>query len=195
MPLPRFKEFQGIAMSDDNEITQDEMTTLKARADMMGLTYHPSIGLEKLREKVLSAVAPEVLNQAEAPSTHIETASELRFRKKREASELVRVRITCMNPDKKEWEGEIFTVGNSVVGSFTRFVPFGAEDGWHVEKIIYNQIAARQCQIFVAIRDAKGNTVRKGKLIKEFGVEVLPNLDAEELEELARRQAMAHTID
>ena len=182
-------------MSDDNETTQDEMTTLKARAYQLGINYHPSIGLEKLREKVLGAIddKPELLNLAEAPEE--ETETQMRVRLKKHASEMIRIRITCMNPDKKEWDGEIFTSGNSVVGSFTKYVPFNNEEGWHVERIIYNQIIDRKCQIFVVSKDSRGNSTRSGKQIKEFGVEVLPNLNAEELGELARRQAMAHTID
>lgn len=172
----------------------DELTTLKARADLLGLTYHPSIGLEKLREKVNTASLPK--DEPEAPAAPVvvaeETVSQRRSRKRLEANKLVRVRVTCMNPAKKEWEGEIFTAGNSLVGSFSKFVPFnGADDGWHIPHIIYEQIAQRQCQIFTTLRDARGNSYRKGKLIKEFAVEILPDLTEKELEELARRQAMA----
>ena len=49
--------------------------------------------------------------------------------------------------------------------------------------------------MFYTATDARGNKVRKGKLIKEFAIEVLPPLTKEELEELARRQAMAKAID
>ena len=76
-----------------------------------------------------------------------------------------------------------------------KFVPFNADDGWHVPYVIYQQLKERQCQIFQTATDARGNKVRKGKLIKEFAIEVLPPLTKEELEELARRQAMAKAID
>ena len=177
----------------------DELTTLKARADQMGLSYHPSIGVEKLRDKINAAVSAEgpVAEEEEdvpvvaAKVAAKETQNELRVRKKREASELVRIRVTCMNPMKKEYEGEIFTVSNSVVGTFKKYVPFNADDGWHVPRIIYNQLVQRQCQVFTTVKDGRGNKVRKGKLIKEFAVEVLPPLTPAELKELAQRQAMA----
>lgn len=185
---------------EGDDLVQDELTSLKARADLMGLKYHPSIGLDTLREKVNAAatatekpvaaptedVAPNV---AAAPA--VESDSERRYRKKREANELLRCRLTCMNPAKSEWEGEVFTAGNSLVGSFTKFVPFNNEEGWHIPRIIYNQIVQRQCQIFVSAKDDRGNTIRKGKLIKEFAIEVLPNLTPDELKDLAVRQAMA----
>jgi hypothetical protein len=100
-----------------------------------------------------------------------------------------------MNPAKKEWEGEIFSVGNAVVGSFTKYVPFNAEEGWHVPHMIYQMICDRQCQVFYTVSDSRGNKTRRGKLIKEFSVEVMPQLTAEELHDLAQRQAMSNSID
>lgn len=196
-------------MSDmDNEVlTQDPLAAMKARADMLGVKYHPSISLEKLREKVNAALAdqespvdddddaPAEAPTAPAPVVRQETEGERRKRKKLEAAELIRIRVTCMNPAKKEWDGEIFTAGNSVVGSFTKYVPFNADEGWHVPRIIYKQMLQRQCQVFTTVTDHRGNKSRKGKLIKEFAIEVLPQLTKEELEELARRQAMAKSID
>ena len=174
--------------------TTDELTALKARADLLGVSYHPSIGVEKLRDKVNSALAPKE-DEVKPVSTGDESDHAKRLRLKNEASELIRIRVACMNPNKKEWEGEIFTVGNAAVGTFKKYVPFNAEEGWHVPRIMYNQIIDRNCQVFTTIRDSRGNAHRKGKLIKEFAVEVLPPLTAQELAELARRQAMAKSVD
>lgn len=172
----------------------DELTSLKERADMMGVDYHPSIGLEKLRAKVLAAQAGESEEVPEPKAPKAESANALQMRLRNAANELLRIRVACMNPAKKEWEGELLTAGNSVVGSFTKYVPFNAEDGWHVPRIIYNQLKERQCQIFVTVKDSRGNSTRRGKLIKEFAIEILPNLSADELQELAQRQAMANSI-
>lgn len=191
-------------MSDtqDNEIQtnpQDELAALKSRADMMGISYHPSIGLEKLREKVNNAIEGKAEEAEKAPAVVAEPTDETEgqrlARLKREASKLVRIRVTCMNPAKKEWEGEIFSIGNAVVGSFTKYVPFNAEEGWHVPQMMYQMIRDRQCQVFYTVSDSRGNKTRRGKLIKEFSVEVLPPLTQEELHDLAQRQAMAGSID
>lgn len=183
--------------SDTDEIlTQDELTTLKARADLLGISYHPSIGLEKLREKINAATSDEVpQTNAVQASPQEENVNQKRARLKKEALELVRIRVTCMNPAKAEWEGEIFTVGNSAIGSVTKYVPFNADAGWHVPRIIYTQLVERQCQVFVTKTDSRGNKSRQGKLIKEFAIEVLPPLTPEEIRELAQRQAMAKAID
>jgi hypothetical protein len=191
-------------MSQDNELIQDELATLKGRADMLGVQYHPSIGVDKLREKVATAMARKpgstesVTPQAAAPvvaGKKVETLGEKRKRLKLEASELVRIRITCMNPAKKDWKGEIFSVGNAAVGTFKKFIPFvGTEEGWHVPRIMLQALQDRQCQVFVTVKAKNGVAVKTGKLIKEFAIEVLPQLTETELHDLAQRQAMAKSV-
>lgn len=180
-------------IEDVTEPTQDELSVLKARADQLGISYHPSIGLEKLREKVNAALSKSAASEEAAPAPEKESEAERRSRLKREALKLIRVRITCMNPQKRAWEGEIFTAGNGVIGTVKKYVPFDIE--WHVPKIILDQIQARQCQIFQNYRDERGRSIKRGKLIKEFNVEILPPLSEKELAELARRQAMARGQD
>lgn len=57
------QEITGNIPGVDDEIADlpkpDELEALKSRADLMGISYHPSIGLEKLREKVNAAIASE----------------------------------------------------------------------------------------------------------------------------------------
>ena len=182
---------------DTAVLVQDELQILRDRANLLGVRFHPSISLDKLREKVVAATSGEATPPDEAKDTEPveETVGQKRNRMKRDALALVRVRITCMNPAKAEWEGEIVTAGNSLIGSVKKFVPFNADDGWHIPNILLQQLRERQCQIFHTVTDARGNKVRKGKLIKEFAIEVLPPLTPEELAELARRQAMAKAID
>lgn len=179
-----------------DNLVQDELTTLKARADLLGINYHPSIGVEKLREKIAAAVADKPASQVKAATEETgETEHEMRRRIRDEQLALVRIRLSCMNPAKTEWDGEIFTVGNSVVGTVTKYVPFNAEEGWHVPKILLDTLQDRQCQVFQAVKTKNGVTVRQGKLIKEFSIEILPPLTPEELKDLAQRQAMAGSTE
>lgn len=182
-------------IDEDAELKAAELEALKDKATKLGIKFHPSIGEDKLREKIKEVLEAEDANEsekatAEEMETSEETEAQFNARKKKEAEALVRVRVTCMNPNKREWEGEIFTAGNSVVGTFRKMVPFNVE--WHVPRIILNQIKQRQCQVFYTVRDEKGNKVRRGKQIPEFAVEELPALTREELKELAQRQAMAN---
>lgn len=200
-----------IPEGEETELVQDPLQTLKARADQMGIKYHPSISLDKLRAKVSAKLndqpdpdevvetkpaevnAPVVAN---APMhTPEQTLAMKRKAIKDNAHKLVRVNIACNNPAKREWEGEIFTTGNQATGTLTKMVPFNVD--WHVPQMILNMIRDRECQIFVS-RNINVNgipkKIREAKMIREFNVQELEPLTKEELDELARRQAMANSI-
>ena len=181
-----------------SELTQDELSTLKARADLLGIQYHPSIGIDKLKEKLGAAMAdkpkePEKVVVAVDPTK--ESEAQMLQRMRDEQLTLIRIRMACMNPNKTEWQGELFTFGNTLIGTHTKFVPFNTEDGWHVPKALLDLLQERQCQVFVAAKTKNGVSVKQGKLIKEFAIEILPALTQEELRDLAQRQAMAESTD
>ena len=190
-----------------------ELDTLKNRAKMMGLKFHPSIGLKSLKQRIdekLSSVPDNpdnVASQTEVATgdaedkkkrswlTHDEYMAETRKRTRITLNRLVRCRITCLNPNKTEWEGEIFSVGSAKVGTFKKFVPFNTDDGFHVPLIIYQAIVAREYTSFYNVKGPRGNTIRKGKLVKEYNVEVMAPLTPEELQELKQRQIASNAID
>lgn len=176
--------------NEDQLPKEDELATLKERAKMMGISFHPSIGVEALKNKIAEHVSknePEKSVTAPKSNKNMEAAARVEARNR--ALKLVRCRITCMNPNKREWEGEIFTAGNSAIGTIKKMVPFNTV--FHVPQILLNMIDERKCQVFYSEKSANGQTIRKGKLIKEFGVEILPSLTEKELKALAQRQAMA----
>lgn len=206
-------------MSEETEVTevtevlQDELTLLKGRAKQLGISFHPNIGLEKLKAKVNAKLNPDLEEKPEetepsdAPVVAQETATkqnpgklpeesrlQRHSRLRKEASRLIRIRISCMNPNKKEWEGEVFTVSNSVIGTFKKFVPFDNDEGWHVPKVIFNMIKERKCQIFQTKKNDRGVKMRVGKLINEFAIEILNPLDQKDLDNLAKKQALANNI-
>jgi hypothetical protein len=196
-------------MSDEVQVT--ELEALKARANQIGLKFHPSIGVEALRNKVNAALAGETVDEdeeeddlAETPAANASipkptvtepakpralTANELRVQKYNEARKLVRVRITCMNPMKKEWQGEQFSVANRSI-SINRFVPFEVE--WHIENLLLQTLRDRQYLAFVSKRVGPQQIeVKEHRMIREFAIEVLDPLTPAELKDLAQRQAMA----
>ena len=198
-------------MSEDTQI-QDNMPTdaqptelelLKERANQMGISFHPSIGVDKLRAKVEAAIqgvpdptANEESAQAAPAATPVLTEYQKTQMQRMEAMKLVRVVVSCMNPAKQAWEGEIFTVSNDAIGTVKKFVPFNVDSGYHVPHVIYEQLLERMCQIFVATTDpVTGIKTSRSKLIKEFNVVVLPQLTEDELAELARQQAVGGTVE
>lgn len=174
------------------ELKAAELESLKARADLRGVKYHPSIGADALREKIKAAEAGETPKDEPETAEAVETKNQKLRRIVDEANKLIRIRLQCLNPAKREWPGEIFATGNAATGTIKKFVPFNADEGYHVPNMIYQMLKDRQCQVFYNDKVKNGVTVRKGKLIKEFAIEVLPPLTPEELHDLAQRQAMAN---
>lgn len=191
-------------MTDQNEldegaVQESELDALKSRAATMGITFHPNIGLDTLRAKVQKALEGADDKDADSESVPAtaavkapagETIAQRNYRIKQLATELIRVEVTCMNPQKKEWEGEIFTASNSAIGTVKLMVPFNTP--WHVPRIIVTMMEERRCQVFYTVKDSKGNKTRRGKLITEFAINKLPKLTDAQIKELAQRQAMAN---
>lgn len=191
---------------DDTDAAEviDELTLLKQRADLMGIQYHPSIGIESLKKKVDAKLKPDLEDEStQAEETPVAkqkyTKQELlalqRTKLRQEALKLVRVRITCMNPDKKAWQGEIFDIGNSVLGSVKKYVPFNADAGYHVPNIIFEHMKDRKYQKHSEIKLPNGRKMTKSTMVPEFAIERLDPLTKEELRELADRQILNHSID
>lgn len=212
-------------MSDETQNTDetseapvDELAMLKKRADSANLKYHPNIGVDGLRKKLeehLDESSPKKADDKKDDNTDAgkddtdedETADEApaenkaqrRNRLRREATRLVRVRITNLNGSKKDLGGEIFTVANGFIGTIKRFVPYGelTEEGTHIEHAIFKQLKSRK---FLQVRTRKdprrpGHLIVDQKWVPEFALEVLEPLTKDELKELARTQAASGNLN
>ncbi len=189
----------------NKEQKAEQIASLKSRLDLMGVKYHHSLGIDKLQTLVaqgLEEASRPKEEQAIAPAFEpmdiedvIETIGARRARLRREAGTLVRIIVANMNPEKRDWDGDTYSVGNSVVGQYKKFVPFNNEQGWHVPQIVVNHMLEKQCQIWVNKKNERGQKVKVGKLINELNVQILPALSQQQLDELGRRQAMNHSID
>ena len=185
----------------------DELTFLKERAKVMGIPFSNNISLETLRKRVADKMegkdeAPEVnaltgdpeIAQALATKPLDPKANAVALRKLMHAKQmrLVRVRITNMDPKKKDLPGEIWTVANEYLGTVRKFVPYGeqTDDGFHIPYCLYRLLDSKR---FLHIRDVKDRTtgiVRQDKVwAKEFSLDVLPTLTQGELDRLAAAQA------
>ena len=193
--------------ADDQAV--DELTLLKERAKVMGIPFSNNISLETLRKRVADKMegkdeAPEVnaltgdpeIAQAMAAKPLNQQANAVALRKLMHATQmrLVRVRITNMDPKKKDLPGEIWTVANEYLGTVRKFVPYGeqTDDGFHIPYCLYRLLDSKR---FLHIRDVKDRTtgiVRQDKVwAKEFSLDVLPTLTQGELDRLAAAQAAA----
>jgi hypothetical protein len=193
-------------MSDqETEIQQpSELDMLKKRADMMGISYSNNISLETLRKRVEAKMAGEPDPTVSADETNAlgdlppvnETRQQIRERLHKDCMKLVRVRITNMDPKKKDLPGEIITVANKFLGTVKKYVPFGehTENGYHLPQIIYDELASRK---FLDIRVTKRNGREhiSQNMVREFAMEILPQLTEQDLARLAASQAAAGGLD
>ena len=177
-----------------------EMEELKIQAKRIGLKVSPNIGLDTLREKVRAALSDELVEAEAEEAAEVLAESKLtpaqrRAQAKADALALVRVKITNLNPFKREWTGEVLCASNDVVGTVKKMIPFGSDKPYHVPRIILNMMQEKECQIFIPFTLPNGDKSRKGKLIKEYSIEILPPLTQAELASLAAEQAARNSID
>ena len=194
-----------------------ERKYLEEQAKELGVEFRPNISDKKLQERVdekllettisehtiseedkteeYTGPTPEQISNARnGMNTLPESMANRRQRLYNDAARQVRIRVTCMNPNKSSYAGEFITAGNSIVGTFKKYVQYNAENGYHVPYIIYQYLKEKEYQMFYTVTDKHGNDSRKGKLVKEFAIEVMAPLTEEERKELGAAQAASGTI-
>lgn len=176
-------------MTDTVTPITDELDILKARADKLGITYKSNIGIEALKAKL-----EEVLKPTEEPNLNTESAKRKAVRDK--ALKLVRIRITCLDPAKKGFPGEIFTVGNKYIGTVRKWVPYGdaGQVGWHVPYCIYKMLKDKKF-VMKEQKSVNGKLIFTQKEVPAYALELLPMLTEKELKELAIEQSRTGRID
>ena len=117
----------------------------------------------------------------------------LRQHLQQEKMKLVRVRITNLDPKKKDLPGEIITVANEFLGTVRKFVPFGevTDNGYHIPQCLYDMLKERTFVSIKTRKGPKGEQIVEHQNAREFSLEVLPPLTQEELAKLGAAQQAA----
>ena len=196
-------------MSEQNQETtvdvKQEREALKARCQLLGIQTQGNQSNDTLRALIRAKqeemdVAARQANPAafdEAVETSEGRTPSLREYLKTEALKLVRVRISCMNPQLAKMGSVIITTGNEYTGTVRKVVFFGekTENGYHIPQIILNVLQRRKFQQVVEERNHKGHLVPRARWMKEFNIEILPPLTQKELNALKDRQLATNAID
>jgi len=198
---------------DKDSDLPDQLEILKKRAAMLGLKHHHNIGITKLSKLIADHMnkddseeqsedtvtevipAPKKASNGKVipPAPVRKSRALLRREALNEANRLIRINVTCMDPNKREYPGELIMVSNARIGTIKKFVQFGTSDGYHVPYVIYKALKDKKFQIFP--KNQKNKSTQKGKLINAYNVEVLDGLTPKELKALANQQKMAQNID
>ena len=184
----------------------DELTMLKQRASMMGIQFSNNIGLETLRKKIEdkmegradSDAAPQINPLAGETTAQPVKRKTLRQKLYDEQMKLVRIRVTNLDPKKKDLPGEVITVANEHLGTVRKFVPFGevTDDGYHVPYCIYRFMEKRKFLNIRTVKDRRTGVERvESNWVKEFALEVLPQLTPQQIANLRTAQIAAGSVD
>lgn len=195
-----------------------ELDVLKDRAKILGITHSNNITVDTLRKKIEDKLAgeeeqPEVVTPplvapqglstqdlSELEENLIEPVKPLTLRNYllKEATKLIRIRISCMDPKKQDMPGEYFAVANEYLGVVRKYVPFGekTEQGFHVPACILDMLRTRE---FLSITTethpiTKQISVRT-RYMREFAIEVLPPLTLAEIAQLAADQSASGRLE
>jgi len=193
----------------ENSDPASELNMLKNRARLMGISFSNNIGIESLKARIQARLEgeakeeeakeePEIQEEPVNSAPAVQASAAVTRKSKRqkmyaEQMKLVRVRITNLNPSKKDLPGEIFTFANKVLGAVRKFVPYGevTEKGYHIPYCIYTQLKEREFVNIKTRKDSHGRTIVESSMSREFALEVLPSLTKAELASLAAQQAAA----
>jgi len=158
-----------------------------------GRSDHASPDPETETQVTFTQASPKkaaLLNKPVIPLTEAEYRQKINAEAKSKVGRLLRVRIQNLNPQKKEWPGEIISVGSAKLGTFKKYIPFNGEP-YHIPQIIYDVLKEKECSVFYNATDDRARKTRKSRLIKEYTIAILPPLTKQELADLSRRQQMA----
>ena len=197
------------ALNTEGETAVDELALLKERAKQMGIPFSNNISLETLRKRISDKMEgkdePEVnplsgdveiaaITSAPKKLDAKQNALALRKMMQRDQMKLVRVRITNMDPKKKDLPGEIWTVSNEYLGNVRKMIPYGeqTDEGFHIPYCLFRLLQSKRFLHIRTVKDRVTGVERQEKQwVKEFSLDVLPDLTKEELARLAAAQAAA----
>lgn len=136
----------------DKELELQEIETIKAQLDMLGVKYHHNSNLKTLQDK-LAEVNKEA-NKEEKTSRDVHKSV------REEMLEPILVKITCLNPNKTSWRGEIFRFGNSIIPQCEDFIPYNCEEAnavW-VPRMLVGILKERVYSTTVALSEKERGT-------------------------------------
>jgi len=194
-------------MASNPELESMNLDQLRAFADQHGVEYSHHLGEPRLRAKIQNYLEgktdPAIEKLRKMPLIDIDkmpmpkpaTEEDKIKQRLKDAKKLVRVRVTSMDPNKKDWPGELLSVGSTSLGTIKRYIPYNAPDGWHIEQCLLDVLKEKKCTVFVAAGNQQDKALKKAKMVSAYSIEVLDPLTPEQLHELAQRQAMSGSID
>lgn len=169
----------------------EELKRLKEEAKELGLNISGNIGIETLKEKIESF--------KDNKPVKVKSEKDIISEKRKEIRELVRVRISNVDPQDANLPGVVKTFTNAKLGTVRRHIPFNSDfykNGYHIEKCIYDILKNEKYNR--AVQKTNSQTKQTFTVLDAFpkySIEVLEPLNKEELEKLSKDQKARLSID
>lgn len=171
-----------------------KIETIQKNIDVFLEGENPSIEtvLEMpLKEQpVRTAQEQKWLDTPQVPVKEADYVAEQRRKQKQLAGSLIHCKITCLNHEKRNWNGEFISVGSAKLGTFKKYVPFDGKP-YHLPKIIYDMLLEKKCTHMQNGVNDRGVKAKVATQINEFNIELLDPLTPTEIDELRIQQALA----
>lgn len=178
-----------------------DLEAIRAKAKELGVPVHPAQKAETIQANIdrflveaasgvtLPAVAAEPL--ASVPA--VETEAEELARLQAEALALIPVTVTSMDPADAGLTAAIISVGNAKLGQITKAIPFGYK--WYMPKILLEDMEERTFMRHAMVPvPGSGMERLETAHIKKYAIQRHPMPTQEELEQLAKAQAMGNEL-
>jgi hypothetical protein len=169
----------------------DMIKALKEQADKLGVKYSPNIGEEKLANRVNEAII--AASEKPVVKSLSESKEQRRTRKRREATELVRVKVMCFDPTMKKRAGTYIMASNNLVGTIRKFIQFNKP--WFMPRMLVNTMEDSMYQGWVEGKTEYGITRMISSMEKRYNVVHMAQITPLELENIRKRQVVTNSLE
>jgi hypothetical protein len=189
----------------DNQLDPEQQAvyreSLEEQAKLLGVEFRSTVSDETLVKRIKAAKGESQEDNTDTEEKQVVKAplnlvpqSELKLdrktmqaEKRRQGLTMQRVIVSCNDPAKRNWQGEILEVSSKSLGTIKKFVLF--DTPYYLPQALIKMAKEKEYQRFLTRRDKYGNETRYGKNVPAFNVSILDNLTQEEIAELAKNQA------
>ena len=170
-----------------------DLEAIRAKAKELGVPYHPAQKAETIQyniDQFLEQNAPTIIQ----PPVKDETPAETMKRQLQEATALVPVTVTSMDPADANLTAVIISVGNRKLGQISKAIPFGYK--WYMPRILLDEMEQTMfCRTtMVPIPGIPGTERPNTQWLKKYAIQYHPLPTPKELEDLAKAQAQGNEL-
>ena len=172
-----------------------DLEQTRARAKELGVSFHPAQKAETIQQNIDKFLSESQTIENAAPKPKEETPEQAEARHLKEATALIPITVTSMDPSDAEITGVLVSVGNRKLGQITKAIPFGYK--WYMPKILVQHMEAQMfCRSAMVPTGVPGTPERLNtQWLKKYAIQYHPMPTPEEHAELAKLQLQGNELE